>query len=173
MAEMKTVTIIPLIGSNYPTWKVQCHMALMRDGLWGIVNESERPPEENQADKYAKFVARRDRVLAIIVLAIDPSLLYLLGDPNNPVAVWKKLENQFQKKTWCNKLELHRKLYSLRLKDGGHVQEHIKAMTEIFESLSVVGDPVSDEDRVVYLLASLPDSYNMLVTALEANQDVP
>lgn len=174
MAEMKTVTIVPLIGSNYPTWKVQCRMALMKDGLWGIVNESERPPDESsQADKYAKFVARRDRALAIIVLAVDPSLLYLLGDPDNPVTVWKKLENQFQKKTWSNKLELRRKLYSLRLKDGGSVQEHIKAMTEIFESLSVVGDPVSDEDRVVFLLASLPDSYNMLVTALEANQNVP
>ena len=46
-------------------------------------------------------------------------------------------------------------------------------MTEIFNGLSVVGDPVSDEDRVVHLLASLPDSYNMLVTALEANTDVP
>ena len=57
MAKMKTVMIVPLVGSNYPTWKVQCRMALMRDGhgLWGIVNESERPPEENQADKYAKF----------------------------------------------------------------------------------------------------------------------
>ena len=39
--------------------------------------------------------------------------------------------------------------------------------------LSVIGDSVSDEDRVVYLLASLPDCYNMLVTALEANKDVP
>ena len=72
-------------------------MALMKDGLWGIVNESERAPEENQADK---FVARRDRALAIIVLAIDPLLLYLLGNPDNPVRGWKKLENQFQKKTW-------------------------------------------------------------------------
>ena len=145
----------------------------MKDGLWGIVNESERPLKENQADKYAKFVARRDCVLAIIVLAIDPSLLYLLSDSNNPVTVWKKLENQFQKKTWCSKLKLRHKLYSLRLKDGGSVQEHIKAVTEIFESLSVVRDPVSDEDHVVYLLASLPNTYNMLVTALEVNQDVP
>ena len=100
-------------------------------------------------------------------------MLYLLGDPDNPVTVWEKLENQFQKKTWCNNLELCRKLYSLRLKAGDSVQEHIKAMTEIFESLSVIGDPVSEEDRIVYLLASLPDCYNMLVTALEANQDVP
>ena len=106
MAEIKTVTVVPLIGSNYPTWKAQCRMALMKDGLWGIVNESERPPEENQADKYAKFVARRDRALVIIALAIDLSLLYLLSDSNNSVIVWKKLENQFQKKTWRNKLKL-------------------------------------------------------------------
>jgi len=32
---------------------------------------------------------------------------------------------------------------------------------------------VSGEDRVVNLLASLPESYNMLVTALEDNSDVP
>jgi len=61
----------------------------------------------------------------------------------------------------------------LCLKDGGNVQEHIKAMMEMFEALSVIGDPLSDQDCVVYLLASLSDSYNMLVTALEANQDVP
>ena len=46
-------------------------------------------------------------------------------------------------------------------------------MTEIFDGLSVIGDPISDEDRVVHLLASLPESYNVLVTALEANEVVP
>ena len=42
-------------------------------------------------------------------------------------------------------------------------------MTEI---LSLIRDTVEDDDRVVYLLASLPDSYNTLVTALEANTEV-
>ncbi len=46
-------------------------------------------------------------------------------------------------------------------------------MTELFDSLSVAGDTVSEEDRVVYLLASLPNSYNVLVIVLEANEDVP
>ena len=46
-------------------------------------------------------------------------------------------------------------------------------MTEIFNEFSVIGNPISEEDRVVYLLASLPDSYNTLVTALEENQDMP
>ena len=54
---------------------------------------------------------------------------------------------------------------------GESVQERIKAMTEVFEALAVIGDPVTEEDRVVYLLASLPDSFNMLVTALEASSE--
>ena len=147
MAEVKALAIVPLNESNYPTWKVQCRMALMKDGLWSIVSGTETDPGEGH-DGHAKFVGRRDRALALIVLSVEPSLLYLLGDPENPVTVWKKLGDQFQKKTWANKLELRRKLYSLRLKEGEPVQEHIKSLTDIFESLSVVGDPVSDEDRV-------------------------
>ena len=106
-------------------------------------------------------------------LSVDLTLLYLLGDPEDPVTVWKKLSDQFQKKTWANKLELRKRLYSLRLKEGGSVQEHIRRMTEVFKELAVICDLVKEEDRVVHLLASLPESYSMLVTALEANSDVP
>ena len=48
-----------------------------------------------------------------------------------------------------------------------------KAMTEALDELSVIDEPVKEEDRVVHLLASLPDSYNVLVTALEASAEVP
>jgi len=81
-------------------------MALMKEGLRNIVNGSETSPQEDNSDAHAKFVVRRDRALATIVLPVDPSLLYLLGDPENPITVWKKLSDQFQKKTWANKLEL-------------------------------------------------------------------
>lgn len=46
-------------------------------------------------------------------------------------------------------------------------------LTETFDALSVVGDHIEEEGRVVHLLASLPDSFNVLVTALEASVDVP
>ena len=32
--DSKNVALVPLNGKNYSTWKVQCRMALMRDGLW-------------------------------------------------------------------------------------------------------------------------------------------
>ena len=104
---------------------------------------------------------------------IDPSLLYLLGDPEDPKVVWKKLADEFQKKTWANKLALRRRLNNPRLREGDSVQKHVKEMTEIFNDLSVIGAAMDEEDKVVTLLASLPDSSDMLVTALEANATVP
>ena len=106
------------------------------------------------------------------MVSVEPSLFYLLGDPEDPIAVWKKLADQFQK-MWVNKLGLQRKLHSLWLRDSDSVQQHSKEMTVLFEGLSVISDPVSEEDRAVYLLVSLPESYDMLVTALEASMDVP
>ena len=175
MAESKTVstmTVIPLNVTNYPSWKVQCRMVLVREGLWGIVAGTEEPPDPaTDADKYAKYILRRDRALATIVLAVDPSLLYLLGDPVDPAAVWKKLSGQFQKKTWANKLSLRTRLFTMKLSDSGSMREYIKRMMEIFDELAVIAEAISDEDKVVYLLAGLPESYDVLVTALESGSD--
>jgi Zinc knuckle. len=164
--------ITPLKGANYATWKIQCRMALMKDGVWSIVDGSEVEPTVGDAD-VAKYASRRDRAPAIIVLAVDTRLLYLLGNPQNPTEVWRLLEEQFQKKTWANKLDLRRGLFACQLRSNGDVQDHIKAMPEIFEELSVIGSPVDDEDKVVHLLASLPSEFAMLVTALEAHSEVP
>ncbi len=76
-------------------------MALIKDGLWGIVSGAEAAPEEGAVRE--KFILRRDKAFATIVLAVDPSLLYLIGaDPKDPVIVWKVLADQFQRNTWTN-----------------------------------------------------------------------
>ena len=61
----------------------------------------------------------------------------------------------------------------MRLKDGESVQEHMKTTVETFNELSIVGVVNTDEDRVVYLLASTLQSFNTLVTALELNPSIP
>ena len=172
--ETKLVNLVPLNGTNYATWKVQCKMALIRDGVWNIVNGTEIVPNSRtKMGLHAKYLSCKDHALAMIVLSLEPSLLYLIGDPDDPGVVWKKLADQFQKKMWANKLALRRRLYFLKLKEGDSVHNHIKLMTETFDELSVISDSLNEEDRVVNLLSSVPESYDMLVTALEASQDVP
>ena len=46
-------------------------------------------------------------------------------------------------------------------------------LTEIFDELSIIGDPIDEENQVVHLLANLPESYDMLVTAFEPGPEVP
>ena len=144
-------------------------MSLIKDELWGIVDGSEAaPPENGSAYCSKKLCLSNYRSVHRSV-----SSLFTWWSYTDPTAVWEKLSTQFQKKTWANKLALHWWLHSPQLKEGQSVQEHVKALTEIFNELFVIGDNIDDEDRVVYLLVSLPESYEMLVTALEANTEVP
>lgn len=75
------------------------------------------------------------------------------------------MADQFQKKTWMNKLALRKRLYSLKLKEGNSIHKHIKVMTDILEMLPVIGNSI-EEDRALHLLNSLPDSYNIWVTTI-------
>ena len=77
-------------------------MALKKDEVWGIVSGTEEAPTGDvDPKKLKRYASRRDKALATVVLLVDPSLLYLM-DPVDPVAVWKKLEEKFQKKSWVN-----------------------------------------------------------------------
>ena len=134
--ETKLFNLVPLNGTNYATWKVECKM-IIRDGVWNIVNGTEIVPDSRtEMGLHAKYLSNKDRALATIALSLEPSLLYQIGDPDDPGLVWKKLADQFQKKTWDNKLALRRRLYSLKLKEGDSVHNHIKSMTETFDELS-------------------------------------
>ena len=104
----------------------------------------------------------------IMPCTVSGTVIFIL----DTIVVRKKLADQFQKKTWANKWASRRSLYSLKLKEGDSVHKHIKLMTEIFEELLIIGNSIDEEDRVVHLQASFPDSYDMLVTVLKASQDV-
>uniref|UniRef100_A0A1X7U2Y2 Uncharacterized protein n=1 Tax=Amphimedon queenslandica TaxID=400682 RepID=A0A1X7U2Y2_AMPQE len=82
----------------------------MKENLWGIVNGTERA---KYGDGAAKFQTQKYRALATIILSIDPLLLYLVGEPDDPVEVWRLLSNRFQKKTWAHCLALRHKMHSL------------------------------------------------------------
>ena len=147
----------------------------MKAGLWSIVNGTEKAPvAEADAEVIARYTALRDSALTHIVLSVDPTLLYLLGDPEDSAAASKKLSNQFQKilgeQATATKGTEKR---DGEKRDGETVQEHIRKLTELLEELAVIGDPMKEEDQAIHLLASLPESFNVLVTALESNAAVP
>ena len=53
-------------------------------------------------ENYLKFVARKDKALATIILTVQPfQLLYLMGDPQNSSEVWQKTGKSVSEKNMC------------------------------------------------------------------------
>ena len=93
-------------------------MALLKEGLWGIVQGTEVAPDAGEAAVMARFAGCQDKALAIIGLSIDPMLLYLLDGIDDPKEAWLKLHDQYCKKTWAKQLKLQKRLHLLRLREG-------------------------------------------------------
>jgi len=87
------------------------------------------------------------------VLAVEPFILNLLGNP-------EKVKGPIPKEILGEQVSFMPQASYTTF--GESVQDHIRVMTELFTALENV---ISEEDHVVYLLASLPESFKQATQA--------
>eukprot|EP00253_Pinus_taeda_P021420 PITA_21420 len=85
-------------------------------------------------------------------------------------ALWDKLGTLYQSNSLVNKMFLWKKLYNLRMNDGDSVTEHPNAFNTVVSRLISVDTKISDEDKCINLLCSLPNLWDSLVIKIGRNE---
>ena len=102
------------------------------------------------------------KATSTIRMAFDPTIKYTVLYETTPIEMQKKLEI-YASKSFTNCLSLKIDLYILRMEERGNLHDHINEFNQLVCQLLSIGEKLSNEEQVIALLASLPQSYRSLV----------
>ena len=165
MAESKLITVTKLNNTNYQSWKFKIKMLLIREGTWNTIHE-DRP--DRPTDDWTK---EDEKAQSSISLSVEDNQIVHICKCESAKDMWDELQKVHERANLSNKLYLMRKLYQTKLRPDQDMQNYIRSALEIVERLRGIGEEILDFHIAVLLLSGLPDSYETLVTALDARPD--
>lgn len=78
------------------------------------------------------------------------------------------MKNVHEDAGWANRMTLMHRFLMLRKDPETSMQEHLNKFNEYYQALIDVKVDISDMLKVTVLLASLPEDYENIVTAIES-----
>ncbi len=154
-----------LNNENYDIWSTKMEMMLIKEDLWNVV-EDDLPTTESEASK-----KKNGKALASIILSIDNGQIVLVKKCKKAKDAWDLLKNFHVKSCLSTKVSVLKRICRLELREGGDMEQHLFKLEELFDKLAAAGKELDEDFKVAIMLSSLPDSYDVLTTALEARSD--
>ncbi|CAA0820292.1 Unknown protein, partial [Striga hermonthica] len=166
---------IKLTDTNYLLWKQQTYSAIIGYGLENFIAADSHPPERfistdgttpptlNPA--YATWLRQDQLLLSWLLSSLSENLLIMMVGKNTSKDVWLSLEANF---SGLSKARLmHHKLQLQTLKKGpSSMREFLGKVKACCDALGIAGEPVSDQNHILYILAGLGSEYNPAVVAV-------
>lgn len=179
MVDVAKPKFVKLNDSNYANWKFRMEMLLRKQNLWKKVILTAKPTAalgtggaiENQA-AMDKWDEEDDEARGSIGLAVEDDQLGHIRSAKTAKQAWDALKDYHEKNTLANKVHLMRTICALKLNEGGDAKAHINRMQDLFTQLSDIGESqLSTLWSKIFLLSSLPESYDTLVSTLGARDE--
>ena len=151
--------------NNFGMWQCEVLDLLFREG--SDIALSSKPKDISDEDW--KYVNRQACGTIRLCLAKDQK--YFVMKETMASSLWKKLEDKYMTKSIENRLYLKKKLYRFQYKKGISMIEHLDDYNKILADLQNLDVEISDEDKALLLLNSLPDTYEHLTTTMLYGKD--
>lgn len=97
---------------------------------------------------------------------VDDNVLNHISGETHARTLWNKLEQLYARKTGNNKLFLIKQMMRLKYNDGSSITDHLNAFQGIINQLAGMGIKFEDEIQGLWLLGTLPDSWETFRTSL-------
>ena len=169
---MNVLKFAKLNGANYRTWAFNMRLYLESLDLFEHADGSAEAPISTDGDDDATllraFNSRAKKAWTYICLAVEPEQQIHVRDTKTAKEAWDALKNQFARESILQKVRLRQQYYSCRFQSGGNMLEHISHLRSLHDQLKEMGVSIDDTELAMTLLASLPEEFKALITALDA-----
>jgi hypothetical protein len=99
-------------------------------------------------------------------LYINHNIFHHITNDTNAYEIWQKLESMYERKTATSKASVIKRLAKLEYRDGSSVIEHLNVFQCHINQLSAMKINFEDEVQALFLLSSMPDSWNTFVVSV-------
>ena len=153
--------------NDFNLWKLKMMALLESQGLESALEEPSSTSDKSSTSKLdmdLETINRKAR--SEIILSLGDEVLREVGAEKSALGLWKRLDELYMTKSLANRLYLKKNLFGLSLVEGGSLNEHIDSFNKAVIDLETVDVKISDEDKAILLLSSLPKSYEHFVDTL-------
>ncbi|MCO5597340.1 hypothetical protein L7F22_051416 [Adiantum nelumboides] len=148
-------------GTNFTIWKQRMMDVLVNKGL--VTPLKERKEGMYKDDQWEEFDAR---ATATICLHLGESIFFTIMDNTTVFELWDSLCSAWDGKSASNKVFLMKKLMCLSMKEGSNVSSHLNEFNSLYLQLTSKGLNFDDEIKAIFLLCSLPVSWDNFNTTI-------
>ena len=93
-----------------------------------------------------------------IMLTLSKSVYFNVKDMKTSFELWQKLCNLYKKKSAASQVYWLKQLVDLKMTEGTSMSSHLHEFNTIFSHLSAQEIKFDDSVKVIFLLATLPES---------------
>jgi hypothetical protein len=152
--------------NNFEILKVNMHDLLLQQGVVKALLGKSKQPVTITNDDWDDMEVR---ALSAICMCLADDALFNIVSEKEKFSLWTKLESLYMRKSLTNRIFLKIQLYSLCMKEGTKIYDHLNTFNTLFVQLTSMGVKFEFEDKEITSLCSLPTSWDHFVTSFSFN----
>ena len=148
---------------DFEKWQWRMKAVLMRNEVHPVVFA----PEELTED--ISVAERREMekwAFTTLQLAMGENVISEISGETTAKGIWTKLEDLYLKKSLTNRLILLKTFFTMRMRDGTSIKEHLSFFDDLVMKMKTVDLKVDEEQQAMLLLCSLPERYTGFANSL-------